>query len=148
MDTKVQPSIYLFTNSKKRKSTNSYQTTTSSTYGNITNQILVEVFKKLNIKVAFKTDNNIKKILRFRTPEKPEKSECKSGIYKIECNDCDSIYIEQTGRSFSKRFAEHVPGPNQKVLNSIVPNTSSQVSIQAQSYMKILHLYIFVIKVI
>ena len=90
----------------------------STTYGNITNQILVEVFEKLNIKVAFKTDNNIRKILRFRTPGKPEKLECKSGIYKIECNDYDSIYIGQTGRSFSKRFAEHIPGPNQKVLKS------------------------------
>lgn len=29
--------------------------------------------------------------------------------YKLSCNDCSKFYIGQTGRSFEKRFKEHIP---------------------------------------
>lgn len=32
----------------------------------------------------------------------------KSGIYKIKCNDCNQVYIGQTGRNFKCRFKEHI----------------------------------------
>ena len=38
--------------------------------------------------------------------DKVEFSE-KSGIYKIECDDCDREYIGQSKRAISKRFKEH-----------------------------------------
>lgn len=28
-------------------------------------------------------------------------------LYKIKCNDCDSYYIGQTGRTFQERYKEH-----------------------------------------
>ena len=31
----------------------------------------------------------------------------KSGVYKLNCNDCDSEYIGQTGRNFKKHWDEH-----------------------------------------
>ena len=31
----------------------------------------------------------------------------KSDVYKLNCNDCDAVYIGQTGRSFKKRHKEH-----------------------------------------
>lgn len=31
-----------------------------------------------------------------------------SGIYQINCSDCKSFYIGQTGRSFKSRFKEHI----------------------------------------
>jgi hypothetical protein len=32
----------------------------------------------------------------------------KSGIYKINCSDCNRYYIGQTGRNFQTRFKEHI----------------------------------------
>ena len=32
----------------------------------------------------------------------------KSGVYKLTCEDCDSIYIGQTGRDFGTRYKEHI----------------------------------------
>jgi len=34
-----------------------------------------------------------------------------AGVYKINCNDCSSMYIGQTGRSFKIRYKEHRPDP-------------------------------------
>ena len=38
--------------------------------------------------------------------EKREKAD-QSGVYKITCGQCDSIYIGETGRKFSTRMKEH-----------------------------------------
>ena len=38
--------------------------------------------------------------------------ENKTGIYKLTCNNCDEIYIGQTGRPFKERFSEHLPTKN------------------------------------
>ena len=35
-----------------------------------------------------------------------------TGIYKINCSDCDKFYIGQTGRGFLQRFKEHLPKNN------------------------------------
>ena len=56
--------------------------------------------------MAFRTNKNVSKILR---PKPSKSAEDKTGVYKITCNDCDSLYIGQTGRSFIKRFKEHLP---------------------------------------
>lgn len=60
---------------------------------------------KLNCNVAFYNTHNLKKIFN----KKPEHSDkiCGSGVYKITCNDCEFIYIGQTGRNFKTRFNEH-----------------------------------------
>lgn len=31
-----------------------------------------------------------------------------SGVYKLQCQDCESVYVGQTGRSFTTRVSEHV----------------------------------------
>lgn len=33
----------------------------------------------------------------------------KTGIYRLNCGDCPSFYIGQTGRDFKTRFKEHMP---------------------------------------
>ena len=87
----------------------------SSVHGNFTAPILTEIFKKLNIKIVFRTANKIQKILH---QTKRTKLESKSGIYKIKCSDYDCAYIGQTGRTFAKRFKEHIPGPNQNTIST------------------------------
>lgn len=81
----------------------------SSMYGNFTPNILSNTFKRLNIKIAFQTNNNISKFLRMKQPTPVEQN---TGIYKISCSDCNSFYLGQTGRPFLKRFKEHLPKNN------------------------------------
>ena len=44
----------------------------------------------------------------------------KSGIYQINCNDCDCIYIGQTARNFNIRFDEHMRCFKNNRINSNV----------------------------
>ena len=41
----------------------------------------------------------------------------KSDVYKLNCNDCDAVYIGQTGRSFKKRHKEHEASLRQLIRN-------------------------------
>ena len=36
----------------------------------------------------------------------------KTGIYKLNSNNCDMFYLGQTGRLFHKRFNKHLPTNN------------------------------------
>jgi hypothetical protein len=64
------------------------------------------LFKNTNIRVAFKTQNTIGKILR-NSNKRQDKYE-NAGIYKMKCMDCPQYYIGQTGRTFNIRYKEHV----------------------------------------
>ena len=61
--------------------------------------------KKLDFKVAFRTNNTLGKLIK-NNKTKTNKLE-KSGVYKLNCNDCPKTYIGQTGRCFRKRLKEH-----------------------------------------
>src|SRR5436190_22769494 len=50
---------------------------------------------------------SIKCILLSNNKKKLQKLE-QNGIYKINCCDCDAIYIGQCGRSFKQRTKEHI----------------------------------------
>ena len=80
-------------------------------YTNILPQIIKNEFKKHNINISFKTNNNIQTILKPKT--KKDTKTC-SGVYKINCDDCEQYYIGQTGRTFYERFTEHKPKHNTK----------------------------------
>ena len=75
-------------------------------YTNVLPVIVKNELKKRTITVAFKTTNNIKKRLGQRTHIPDEE---KTGVYKLECDDCDKFYIGQTGRQSAERFKEHPP---------------------------------------
>ena len=62
-----------------------------------------------------KTYNTIGKYTR-RVPGKPKNSE--AGVYKIPCNDCDSIYIGETGKSLSIRIKQHKQAYNRADNNN------------------------------
>ena len=67
--------------------------------------------------MAFRTSNNVgKKLLH---PNKICKNEEKSGVYKMKCNKCEKIYIGQTGRTFYKRFTEHLPKSDIRKVDSV-----------------------------
>ena len=72
--------------------------------------------KMANFKPAFYTTNSIGKRI-FNTKVKIDKLD-QSGVYKLQCNNCSSSYIGQSGRKISTRFKEHRMALNNFGVNS------------------------------
>jgi hypothetical protein len=66
---------------------------------------ITNLFKKTNIKIAFRTNNSIQTLLSHRQQKTEIYSQ--SGVYKLTCPDCGKAYVRQTGRNFATRFREH-----------------------------------------
>jgi hypothetical protein len=66
---------------------------------------ITNLFKKANVKIAFKTNNTIQKLLMHKQQKKDIHSQ--SGVYKLTCPDCGKLYVGQTGRNFATWFKEH-----------------------------------------
>jgi hypothetical protein len=66
---------------------------------------VTKIFKDTQLKIAFRTQNTIKNILRHKT--KTEKYD-NSGIYQIKCLDCPLRCTGQTGRIFQIRYKEYI----------------------------------------
>ena len=66
---------------------------------------ITNAFRHTDLKIDFRTNNNLDNLLRLKTPL-PDKFSV-SGVYRLTCPDCDKAYIVQTGRSFSKLYDEH-----------------------------------------
>lgn len=65
-----------------------------------------KIFKKYGIKPAHVNRSNLKSM--FHADLKDETSdEQKSGIYQIECNGCEKVYVGKTKRSIKTRGSEH-----------------------------------------
>ena len=74
------------------------------------NKAIRKTFEKSNYKIAFRTRNNAFDLInRYSTINNNNTNDFeKCGIYKIKCSDCPKYYIGQTGRSFKRRFNEHI----------------------------------------
>ena len=59
--------------------------------------MVTKLFKNTNVKVAYRTKNNLEKLLIPQKTPKRDKYE-KSGVYQLECLTCHKIYIGQTDR--------------------------------------------------
>lgn len=79
----------------------------SAEYGVTLNNTLRKTMKDNNTTVSFSTSNKLVNILNKRRGDNDVID--KTGIYKLSCDDCPSIYIGQTARSFKTRFKEHMP---------------------------------------
>ena len=64
--------------------------------------------KKYGYNIGFRTDNKLEKHFKKKNNTKINSID-RTGVYKVSCNSCDKIYIGQTGRSFRKRFNDHIP---------------------------------------
>ena len=64
------------------------------------------LFKKYNIETAYNNNFKLKSLIK-NTKDKEENIN-KSGIYKINCSNCNKCYIGQTKRNLLKRFKEHL----------------------------------------
>jgi len=87
------------------------------TYAGRETTYITNLFKKTNLKIAFRTTNTIGNLLTHRHTQ-PDKFSG-SGVYKLTCPDCHTAYIGQTGRRFSTLYKEHETAFRHN------PNTSS-----------------------
>lgn len=99
-----------------------------------------EIFKKYNMQVAYKTNITLQTLLPSSKSPIPLLE--KSGIYQLQCKDCNAAYVGQTGRKFSLRFKEHARSwrlnlDNSTFANHLIQNNHSFDPLQ--NY-KILHI--------
>ena len=77
-------------------------------YPKFTPHLLNNITRNTRYKIAYKTTNKLKYALRDKNDHELN-NELKCGIYKIKCDTCNKFYIGQTGRTFKKRYLEHLP---------------------------------------
>ena len=71
-------------------------------------QNITKIFRRTNLKVAYKTRNTIEHLLNL---ELSIQDKClKSGIYQLKYSDCNKKYVGQIGRSFYHMYKEHYQG--------------------------------------
>ena len=81
-------------------------------------RFVTKLFKHTNVRIAYRTQNTIGKLLRHHHNPKYDDHFDKSGIYELTCPDCDKKYVGQTDRSFRTRFREHLWDYRYKTGNS------------------------------
>lgn len=64
--------------------------------------------RKHNIELSFRTTNKTSTLTNDGSDRPNSDKSEKTGVYKLNCADCPSTYIGQTGRPFKLRFSEHV----------------------------------------
>ena len=62
--------------------------------------------KKIGVRTVFKSKGTLRQLLTRVKSKRPTMKK-KGVVYKIPCQDCDAVYIGETGRSLQKRLAEH-----------------------------------------
>jgi len=81
------------------------QNRTTFTYVGKETFYITNLFRKTELKIAFRTTNTIGKLLSHKNPN-PNKFSL-LGVYELTCPDCNKAYVGQTGRHFATRFKEH-----------------------------------------
>jgi hypothetical protein len=66
---------------------------------------VTNIFRHIDIQIAFRTNNTIQHLLTWRQPNPNQFSS--SGVYKLTCPECDKAYVGQTGRRFSLCYNEY-----------------------------------------
>jgi hypothetical protein len=66
---------------------------------------ITNIFRRTNIKIAFRTKNTIGNKLLHK--QQTNDKYTLSGIYKLTCPACNKAYVGQTGINFTIRFNEH-----------------------------------------
>ena len=84
---------------------NSNLTWRSISYEDESVSIVTNTLDRHNIKMAFKTTNNLFTLLNKKKSENDKLT--RGGVYKIKCDDCDCFYVGETGRSVGERIKEH-----------------------------------------
>lgn len=65
-----------------------------------------KILRNNDVHVAFRTTNTVRRAI-CNGKEKTEVGR-KSGVYRLTCDECNSVYVGQTGRCFETRYKEHI----------------------------------------
>ena len=104
---KFDTSILNRINGEKRKREKDTQKRWAKfTYCGKETRLVTKLFKNTNVKVVYRTKNNLGKLLKPQNIPKSEKYK-KNGIYQLECLTCHKKYTGQTGHPFCVRYREH-----------------------------------------
>ena len=76
------------------------------------------MLKAHGIRVVHKATNTLGSSLFKRNCSTTANSSPQIGVYRIKCQDCDSVYFGETGRVLSKRIGEHRSDLNNMRANS------------------------------
>jgi hypothetical protein len=88
------------------------------TYAGKETRFITKLFKHTDLRIAYRTPNTIGKLLRPQHHPHNVDNLNNSGIYQLTCPDCNMRYIGQTGRSFYKRYREHMRDYKYRTGNS------------------------------
>lgn len=75
-------------------------------------------FKKYGIKVATKRSKTVFDYIKNNETEEIPKTQ-KSGVYKVKCEECEMVYIGESGRAIECRLREHRRGENDRNTSSL-----------------------------
>ena len=88
------------------------------------------IFKNYGVKMSHKPTKSLKNQLCHLKDKR--KNQEKSGvIYKLCCNNCDAVYVGETGRQVQDRMQEHMKDVENKKINS---NVSMHVQTTGHSF--------------
>jgi hypothetical protein len=93
---------------------------------------VTNLFRKMNLKIAFRTKSAIQRLLKYK--RQVPNIYTQSGVYKLKFPDCNKTYVGQTGRSFQVRFNEH---KNAFKTNSHTSDLAKHLNEQAHSFVSI-----------
>lgn len=88
------------------------------TYIGWNTQKIKKCFDKYGVKMAIKRSRTVFDLINNKNTEDIPITQ-KSGVYKIECEDCNMVYIGESGRAVECRMKEHSKGRNVNTTNSL-----------------------------
>lgn len=109
----------------------------SITYLSTTTRKVTSACKKLNLKIAYKTNNTIGRWIKNYKDKIDVKN--KAGVYKLICGSCNKCYIGKTNRTFDIRIKEHLRAFNNKKTTSTYAEHLLQEKHVPNPKFKILH---------
>lgn len=110
---------------------------TNLTYIGKTSDKLGSFLSDLKVNISFKTDNNLGKYIKNYKSKTSNLN--KSGVYKLNCADCDKMYIGRTYRKFQTRINEHRKCYENKKRESNYSNHCLEENHAFNSHFEILH---------
>lgn len=93
-------------NKKKNNNQTDIRTVCLPNFG-IISQKIANAMRPYDVRIVFSTKRKLGYNLHHYIKTKNDKFS-NSGVYKIKCKQCPTLYVGQTGRSFQTRFKEHI----------------------------------------
>ena len=92
-------------------------TTVSLPYIRGTSETIARILKPFNIQIAHKPTRTLRHLLT-NIKDKDNPKDRQGTVYRIRCNDCNGMYIAETGRTLTTRLGEHQTATDKEDLTN------------------------------